>query len=32
VDLSGEIAGKKALQQASEALAERLVGSLLKNR
>ena len=32
VDLSGEIAGKKALQQASEALAERLVDSLLKNR
>jgi hypothetical protein len=32
VDLSGEIAGKKALQQASEAIAERLVGSLLKNR
>jgi TolB-like protein len=32
VDLSGEIAGKKALQQASEAIAERLVGSLLKSR
>jgi hypothetical protein len=32
VDLSGEIAGKKALQQASEVIAERLVGSLLKSR
>jgi hypothetical protein len=32
VDLSGEIAGKKALQQASEVIAERLVASLLKNR
>jgi len=32
VDLSGEIAGKRALQSASEAVAERLVGSLLKNR
>jgi len=32
VDLSGEIAGKKALQQASEAISERLVPLLLKNR
>jgi TolB-like protein len=32
VDLSGEIAGKRALQHASEAIAERLVASLLKNR
>jgi TolB-like protein len=32
VDLSGEIAGKRALQHASEAIAERLVTSLLKNR
>jgi hypothetical protein len=30
VDLSGEIAGKKALQQASAILSERLVRSLLK--
>lgn len=32
VDLSGEIAGKKALQQASAILSERLVRSLLKAR
>jgi len=32
VDLSGEMAGKKALQQASEALSERLVRALLKAR
>ena len=32
VDLSGEIAGKKALQEASAAIAERLVPLLLKNR
>ena len=32
VDLSGEIAGKKALQQASADLTERLVRSLLKAR
>jgi TolB-like protein len=32
VDLSGEIAGKKALQEASAALCERLVPLLLKNR
>ena len=32
VDLSGEIAGKKALQQASETIAERLVPLLLRNR
>ena len=32
VDLSGEIAGKKALQHASEAISERLVPLLLKNR
>jgi hypothetical protein len=30
VDLSGEMAGKKALQQASEALSERLVRALLR--
>jgi Curli production assembly/transport component CsgG len=32
VDLSGEVAGKKALQQASEALSDRLVRTLLKTR
>lgn len=32
VDLSGEMAGKKALQQASGALSERLVRALLKAR
>jgi TolB-like protein len=32
VDLSGEIAGKKALQEASADLSERLVHSLLKAR
>ncbi len=32
VDLSGEIAGKKALQQASAIISERLVRSLLKAR
>ena len=32
VDLSGEMAGKKALQQASEALSERLVRALLQAR
>lgn len=32
VDLSGEVAGKKALQQASEALSDRLVRALLKTR
>ncbi|MGH9383620.1 MAG: CsgG/HfaB family protein [Vicinamibacterales bacterium] len=32
VDLSGEVAGKKALQQASETLSDRLVRALLKAR
>jgi TolB-like protein len=32
VDLSGEIAGKKALQEASTAISERLVPQLLKSR
>lgn len=32
VDLSGEIAGKKALQQASEALSDRLVRALVAAR
>ena len=32
VDLSGEIAGKKALQEASAVISERLVPLLLKNR
>jgi len=32
VDLSGEVAGKKALQQASEALSDRLVRALLRTR
>jgi hypothetical protein len=32
VDLSGEIAGKKALQLASEAVADRLVRALLRGR
>jgi hypothetical protein len=32
VDLSGEMAGKKALQQASETLCERLVRALLQGR
>lgn len=32
VDLSGEMAGKKALQQALEALSDRLVRALLKTR
>jgi hypothetical protein len=30
VDLSGEMAGKKALQQASETLSDRLVRALLR--
>jgi hypothetical protein len=32
VDLSGEMAGKKALEEASAALSERLVHALLKAR
>jgi hypothetical protein len=32
VDLSGEMAGRKALQHASEILSDRLVRALLKTR